>query len=103
MKIQLKSIVSTVIFGFVLLLESPCVFALIPAETAKLLASDGAAREHFGWSIGLDGDTIVIGALGGDDADKNSGSAYVFTRSGGVWTQQAKLNATDAAIRINTV
>ena len=32
-----------------------------------------------------------------DDAGANSGSAYVFTRSGGVWTQQAKLTATDAA------
>ena len=35
----------------------------------------------------VDGDTLVVGAGG----NVNQGSAYVFVRSGGVWTQQAKL------------
>ena len=42
-------------------------------------------------------DTALIGAPFGDDAGTNSGSAYVFTRSGTIWTQQAKLTAIDAA------
>ena len=61
-------------------------------EQAKLTASDGAAYDRFGYSVSVDGDTIVVGASGdGND----SGSAYVFTRSGTSWTEQAKLTASD--------
>ncbi len=50
----------------------------------------------FGFSVSVSGDTAVIGALGDDDNGWYSGSAYVFTRdSSGVWTQQAKLTASD--------
>ena len=44
--------------------------------------------------MSLDGDTAVIGAAG---ADAEQGAAYVFVRSGGSWTQQAKLTAADGA------
>ena len=66
-------------------------------QQAKLTASDAAASDYFGISVSVSGDTAVIGASGDDDADASSGSAYVFVRSGGVWTQQAKLAASDAA------
>ena len=52
-----------------------------PVEVAKLLAADGAARDQFGYSVALSGDTAVIGVRFDDD-DVNgvdSGSAYVFT------------------------
>ena len=62
-------------------------------QQAKLLASDGAANDQFSrWAVSLDGDTALIGALGDDS---NRGSAYVFTRTGTTWTQQAKLLASD--------
>jgi hypothetical protein len=64
-------------------------------EQAKLLASDGVTFAKFGRSVALDGDTLVIGAPGDDDNGEGSGSAYVFTRSGGVWTEQAKLSISD--------
>ena len=64
-------------------------------EQAKLLASDGEAGDFFGGPITLDGDTAIIGAVFDDDNGVNSGSAYVFIRSGGVWSQQAKLLASD--------
>jgi hypothetical protein len=63
-------------------------WALTVEQEAKLLASDGAADDHFGASVALDGDTAIIGATG-DNSHK--GSAYVFTRTAGVWRQQAKL------------
>lgn len=66
-------------------------------EQARLIASDADPFDDFGVSVALDGDTAVIGAHGNDDAGQNSGSAYVFTRSGGVWSEQAKLTASDAA------
>ena len=63
----------------------------------KLLASDGAAGDCFGFMVSLDGDTALIGADYDDDNGVNSGSAYIFTRTGTTWTQQAKLLASDGA------
>ncbi|MBN2822340.1 MAG: FG-GAP repeat protein, partial [Coriobacteriia bacterium] len=48
----------------------------------KALAPDGATNDYFGYSVAISGDTAVIGAYGDDDNGSNSGSAYVFTRSG---------------------
>ncbi|MCP4373695.1 MAG: hypothetical protein GY797_37180, partial [Deltaproteobacteria bacterium] len=36
-------------------------------QTAKLTASDGAAGDHFGYSVAVSGDTVVAGAVGDDD------------------------------------
>ena len=62
-------------------------------QQAKLIASDGAAQDNFGFSVALSGDTAVIGAYWDDDGFTHQGSAYVFTRSGTTWTQQKKLTA----------
>ncbi len=67
------------------------------AQQAKLLASDGAGGDYFGWSVSLDGNTAIIGAIADDDNGAQSGSAYIFTRGGTTWTQQAKLTASDGA------
>ncbi len=67
------------------------------SETAKLIASDAAADDEFGISVALDGDTAVIGARQDDDNGSQSGSAYVFTKVSGVWSQKAKLIASDGA------
>jgi len=65
-------------------------------QQAKLLASDGQAGDQFSrWAVSLDDDTALIGAEGDDDKGVDSGSAYVFTRTGTTWTQQAKLLASD--------
>ncbi|MEZ4334968.1 MAG: SUMF1/EgtB/PvdO family nonheme iron enzyme [Myxococcota bacterium] len=66
-------------------------------EQQKLVASDAAAGDDFGYSVSISGDTVVVGAFADDDAGTNSGSAYVFTRSGTTWTEQQKLVASDAA------
>ncbi len=65
-------------------------------EQMKLVTDDGVSFDSFGRSIALEGDTALIEAPLGDDNGVDSGSAYVFTRSAGVWTQQAKLSASDA-------
>jgi hypothetical protein len=66
-------------------------------QQAKLTASDGAADDWFGESVALDGDTALIGAHGDDNNGPGYGSAYVFTRTGTTWTQQAKLLVSNAA------
>ncbi len=69
---------------------------MIWTEMAKLVASDGGNTDRFGHSVSLDGDTMLIGVYGADDAcphipDCHSGAVYVFVGSGSVWTEQAKL------------
>ena len=69
------------------------------SQEAKLCAADAAIYDAFGSSVGIDGATAIVGAPLDDatTAVTNSGSAYVFVREAGGWTQQAKLTADDAA------
>lgn len=67
-------------------------------EQQKLLASDKGSFDDFGTSVALssNGDTALIGALNNSEPPLSyNGAAYVFTRSGGTWTQQQKLSASD--------
>jgi hypothetical protein len=66
-------------------------------QQAKVTASDAAGDDRFGHQVSISGDTLIAGAYRNDDNGSESGSAYVFTRSGTTWTQQAKLTADDAA------
>jgi len=66
-------------------------------ETQKLLASDGVAGAGFGCTASIEGDTALIGAVGDDDNGANSGSVYVYIRTGTTWIQQAKLLPSDGA------
>ncbi len=61
------------------------------AEQTKLIASDATGGDFFGWDVAVDQDTIVVGSEFDDDNGSESGSAYVFTRSGIVWTERTKL------------
>ncbi len=69
--------------------------ALTGAQIAKLLPSDGAAEDSFGFSIAIDNGLVAVGAHGNDDNGSGSGSAYVFDASSGA--QIAKLLPSDGA------
>jgi hypothetical protein len=78
-------------------------------QQAYVKASNAGEFDAFGRSVGLsaDGNTLAVGAVtedsaavgvGGDQADVSAGSAgaaYVFTRSGTTWAQQAYLKASN--------
>ena len=66
-------------------------------EQQKLTASDGATDDFFA-NAAVHGNTIVVTASM-DDVGSNvdQGSAYVFVREGGSWTEQQKLTASDGA------
>jgi hypothetical protein len=68
-------------------------------ELQKILASDAATDDRFGYEVALsaDGNTVIIGAYNETTAFSNQGAAYIFTRSGSTWIQQQKLLASDAA------
>ena len=76
-------------------------------QQGYLKASNTNANDQFGYLVAFSGDTLVVGApqegsnatgVNGDQANNsatNSGAVYVFTRTGGVWTQQAYLKASN--------
>lgn len=76
-------------------------------QQAYLKASNTGAGDQFGISVAISGDTIVVGAqaeassatgVGGNQTDNSAagaGAAYVFTRNGTTWTQQAYLKASN--------
>jgi hypothetical protein len=65
-------------------------------EQAKLVASDGGSDDFFGKSVAIHQDTIVVGAYADDISSEDQGSAYVYVRSGGIWSEQQKLIASNA-------
>ena len=68
-------------------------------QQAYLKASNTGASDFFGGAVAISGDTVVVGAFDEDSAANNaadSGAAYVFARSGTIWTQQAYLKASNA-------
>ena len=78
------------------------------SQQAYIKASNTEAYDRFGWQLALSGDTLAVGAWG-EDSDgvgvnsgaqgsldaPDSGAAYVFTRSGGLWSQQAYIKASN--------
>ena len=76
-------------------------------QQAYIKASNTGHNDQFGRSVAIDADTVIIGAWFessdsiGINADENNdlanqaGAAYVFTRSGTTWSQQAYLKASN--------
>ena len=68
------------------------------SQQQQLTAGDGAMNDEFGHSVSIVGDSAVVGAWMDDvAATTDEGSAYVFTRSGTIWTQQQQLTAADGS------
>ena len=81
---------------------------IVWSQQAYIKASNTKAGQNFGWSVAISGDTLVVGAVNeqsnavGVNGNQNdistlgAGAAYVFTRSGTVWSQQAYLKASNS-------
>jgi drug/metabolite transporter superfamily protein YnfA len=80
------------------------------SQQAYLKASNTDTFDHFGHSVAIAGETIVVGAyqedsnatgVNGNQADNSAGvagAAYVFTRTGTTWSQQAYLKASNTDV-----
>lgn len=68
-------------------------------QIAKLMPTDGAANNYFGWAVAISGNKCIVGALQDDDNGTNSGSAYIFDTATG--QQIAKLLPTDGSQEAN--
>ena len=67
-------------------------------QVQKIVAADRSPGAHFGWSVGISGNTIVVGAIyerfdaAGRNESNSEGAAYVFERGAdGDWKQTQKL------------
>lgn len=86
-------------------------------QEAYLKAPNAEADDNFGYSVGIDGDTIVVGAIGesstqttitngtsasSDNTATGAGAAYVFKRTGSTWAQEAYIKASNASTYIDS-
>lgn len=68
------------------------------SETQKLTAFDQAPGDLFGQRVALNGNTLMVGAVGDDDGGLSTGSVYVYTSDiNGNWNFHQKLHASNAA------
>jgi len=63
-------------------------------QVAELRGSDTVAGDGFGYSVGISGTTVIVGA---NVAANSAGRAYVFAKTGTAWTQVAELPGSGAA------
>jgi len=64
---------------------------------STLFASDRVSGDRLGLAVSVDGESLLAGAANDDKtAGVDAGSAYVFTRTGNAWAEQAKLRSTQA-------
>ena len=66
-------------------------------QIAKLKADHPYTNDYFGFTVGIDGETAVVGAWQDKEKGVDSGAVYVFARQGNEWPLQAKLTAEDAS------
>src|SRR5262245_5327603 len=66
-------------------------------ETAKLIGSAGKRNDLSADTLAIDGGRIVMSSYRSDASGSHSGSAYVFEKLGGSWTEVAHLVASDGA------
>ncbi len=61
-------------------------------EQQKLEAGDGSENDMFGSSVDIDGDAIIVGAMG---EGLNKGAAYIYRLIGNSWIEEGKLTVSD--------
>lgn len=64
-------------------------------QQQKLVASDRAESDQFGYTVAINGDYAVIAAAGG--GSNNGGSAYIFKKEGELWEEQQTITGSDTA------
>lgn len=67
------------------------------ALAQRVAPHDGAAGDHFGESVAIDGDRLVVGAVFHGAGGVGAGAAYHFERTPLGWVETSKIVASDAA------
>jgi hypothetical protein len=70
-----------------------------PDLTWSTTSHFGLASDWYGATgpaLAIDGDVIVVGSSGDSEGGTSAGAAYVFERTGSVWSRSVKLHASDS-------
>jgi FG-GAP repeat/PEP-CTERM motif len=67
------------------------------SQTARLVLADGVPMDHFGDSVGLSGNTAIVGVSHIDDNGEDSGAAYIYENGPSGWGLATQLLASDGA------
>lgn len=62
-------------------------------QSAKLMASDASPEDWFGFSVAIQGHTVVVGAIRRGEPGEKTGAVYIFQREGQRWLERARLAA----------
>ncbi len=74
------------------------------SQQQKIVASDRSSDDNFGYSVSISSDSAIVGAYGenhdvlGNNELNNSGSAYIYVKTGETWVQQQKIVASDRSV-----
>ena len=66
-------------------------------QEAKLEASDGQDLDFFGDDVDISGNSIIVGAMGNDEAADRAGAAYIYSFNGKAWGGEQKVFAANAS------
>lgn len=77
---------------------NPATAAFDSASETKITAADGAADDWFGYSVAIDGTRMAVGVYKATiGSNSQQGAVYIYNFDGTLWTQSAKLSASDGA------
>ena len=69
-------------------------------QQMKLIASDGAVDDYYGYATALDGDYAMVGAIG---VDSSQGAAYTYCMDGQIWEDCPDADDSDGSMMIGGV
>ncbi|WP_291723213.1 choice-of-anchor D domain-containing protein [Bernardetia sp.] len=70
-------------------------------EQTKLASNDLNGFDLFGFSVDIQNDWAIVGALRQNTNDFDEGAVYTFRRNGDTWTQNDKLQPSDISLNMN--
>lgn len=65
------------------------------SQEAELHAADASSFDNLGWSVDLQDEVIVAGAVNASGPGGRPGAVYLFEYAAGSWTQRAKVSPAD--------
>jgi len=72
------------------------------SERDRVAPADLGASDRFGWSVVIDGNTAMVGAIAQDCiSGADCGAVYVYTHDGSHWSFAQKLTASDSALEFD--
>lgn len=97
MKVHPRTVIAALAITLIPLATNPALAGVAPTMTDRLLPPGVDPTDEFAASLDMEGDLAVVGAPLDDELGEDAGAAYVYRRTGGVWSLEAKLLSASGA------